>query len=310
MRFDLFDLRLFIAVAEAGNLTRAAKSVHIVPAAVSARIKRLEEALGAELLQRVSTGVLLTPAGHAAVGHARRILAQVSSMSDDVAQYGRGMKGLVRVYAVSVAVTEYLPSPLARFLVAHPDVNVEIEEHISDEIISAIRDEDAQIGIVGTLVTPHELEIYPYMEDRLVVVTPLDHELTRLREVWFEEVLDYDYIGVNPHHSMHTFLSRQSNEIGKPFKLRASIRGWFEVSRMVAQGAGVSVMEQSAATRLAASGRIVVIPLADPWAKRELKLCVKNLSALPAFVRDLVEELRCQSSHTESLDTQVEERLP
>lgn len=310
MRFDLFDLRLFVAVAEAGNLTRAAKSVHIVPAAVSARIKRLEESLGAELLQRESTGVRLTPAGHAAVGHARRILAQVSSMADDVAQYGRGAKGLVRVFAVSVAVTEYLPVPLAMFLVGHPDVNVEIEEHISDEIIRAIRDEDAQIGIIGTLVTPHELQVYPYMEDRLVVVTPLGHPLTRSGEVWFEEVLGFDYIGVNPNHSMHVFLSRQSNQIGKPFKLRASIRGWFEVSRMVAQGAGVTVMEQSAAARHAASGQLEVIPLADPWARRELKICVKDVDALPAFVRDLVEVLQRQSVDASAFATDVEERLP
>jgi len=299
LRFELFDLRLFVSVAEFGNLTRAARSMHIVPAAVSVRIRRLEEALGAELFQRESTGVRLTPAGQAAVGHARRVLAQVSTLSDDVARYGRGAKGLVRVHAVSVAVSEYLPAPLAEFLVAHADVNVEIEEHISDEILRALREENADIGIIGTLVTPHELQVFPYMIDHLVVVAPRGHALASASQVWFEEALDFDYIGVNASHSMHVFLSRQSNQAGKPFKLRASVRGWYEVSRLVAMGAGVSVMEQSAAQRLAAQGDLAVVPLADPWARRELRLCVRSLDALPACARDLLEALREQSQEVE-----------
>lgn len=294
MRFDLFDLRLFVSVAEAGNLTRAARQMHIVPAAASARIKRLEEALGAALFERESTGVHLTPAGHAAVGHARRILAQVSMMSDDVAQYGRGIKGRVRVFAVSVAVTEYLPTQLAEFLVNHPDVNIEIAEHISDEIIRAVRDQDADIGIIGTMATPHDLQVFPYLEEHLVVVTPVGHPLHRRKQVSFEEAIDYDYIGVNESHSMHVFLARQSNQIGKPFKLRSSVRGWYEVSRMVEKGAGISIMEISAARRHAAAAKIAIVPLADPWALRELKLCVKDMLRLPSFARDLVDALRNQ----------------
>jgi DNA-binding transcriptional LysR family regulator len=299
MRFDLFDLRLFIAVAEAGNLTRAARAMHIVPPAVSVRIKRLEEVLGAELFQRESTGVRLTPAGQAAVGHARRVLAQVSTLADEVARYGRGAKGLVRVHAVSAAVSEYLPEPLAQFLVAHADVNVEIEEHISDEIIRAIREEEADIGIIGTLVTPHELQVFPYVTDHLVVVTPPGHALAFASQVWFEEALGFDYIGVNTSHSMHVFLSRQSNQVGKPFRLRASVRSWYEVSRLVAMGAGISVMEQSAAHRLATNGSLAIVPLADPWSRREFRICVRDLEVLPACARDLVEALRVQSLGSE-----------
>lgn len=294
MGFDLFDLRLFVSVAEAGNLTRAAKLMHIVPAAASARIKRLEEALGAALFERESTGVRLTPAGHAAVGHARRVLAQVSLMSDEVAQYGRGIKGRVRVFAVSVAVTEYLPTLMAEFLVAHPDVNIEIAERISDEIIRAVRDQDADVGIIGTMVTPHDLQVFPYLEEHLVVVTPLGHPLHKRNAVTFEDAINYDFIGVNESHSMHVFLARQSNQIGKPFKLRSSVRGWYEVSRMVEQGAGISIMEISAARRHAAAARIAVVPLADAWALRELKICVKDLKQLPTFARDLVDALRNQ----------------
>ena len=175
-----------------------------------------------------------------------------------------------------------------------------LEEHISDEIVRAIRDDDADIGIVGMLVTPHELEVFPYMTDRLVVVAPPDHPLAGASQVWFEEALGFDYIGVNQSHSMHTFLSRQSNQVGKPFRLRASVRGWYEVSRLVAIGAGISVMEQSAARRHAATARLAVIPLADSWGTRHLEICVRKLDSLPAFARDMVEALRFQSQEAQA----------
>src|SRR5690349_8045342 len=74
MHFDLTDLRLAVAIAEANSLTRGAERCHLSVPAVSVRIKNLEETLGTKLMYRSSQGVTLTPAGQALVHHARLVL--------------------------------------------------------------------------------------------------------------------------------------------------------------------------------------------------------------------------------------------
>src|SRR5260370_16382587 len=80
MRFDLVDLKLFIAVAETRSITNGANRVHLALASASARIKGLEEALGVSLLQRGRRGVELTPAGESLLDHSRIIMHNVEAM--------------------------------------------------------------------------------------------------------------------------------------------------------------------------------------------------------------------------------------
>jgi DNA-binding transcriptional LysR family regulator len=292
MRFDLFDLQLFAAVAEAGNLTRGAKRLHIATAAASTRIKHLEQSLGVLLFDRERTGVRLTPAGETALRHARRLLAESDRLRDDLSGYGRGLKGLVRVAAISIGATEHLPRVLSGFLRAHPDVNVEIAELISEDVIRAVRELAADIGIIAGALDTHELQVFPYVDERLVVLAPVDHPLARRKRVSFEEAIDHDFVGFNEASTLNPFLLRRSADIGKSFRKRALLRGPYEVSRMVEAGVGISIMEESAARRYAATARVRTVPLSDDWALREMKVCVRDLAALPPFARELVGHLR------------------
>jgi DNA-binding transcriptional LysR family regulator len=292
LRFDLFDLQLFTAVAAARNLTQAAKRLHIATAAASARIKHLEASLGVLLFDREPTGLRLTPAGETALHHARRLLAESDRLRDDLSGYGRGLKGLVRIASLSIGATEHLPRVLSGFLREHPDVNVEITELVSEDVIRAVRSLGADIGIFAGALDTHELQVYPYVDERLVVLTPLDHPLARRKRVSFEEAIDHDFVGFSEASTLNPFLLRRSAEIGKTFRKRALLRGPYEVSRMVEAGVGISIMEESAARRYAATTRVRIVPLSDDWALREMKVCVRDLAALPAFARELVGHLR------------------
>lgn len=85
MRYDLTSLRLFVAVAECGNLTRAAEREHLAVSAISKRISELEELIGTPLLQRYPRGVGLTPAGQSMLHHARQMLQLMHRMDAESA---------------------------------------------------------------------------------------------------------------------------------------------------------------------------------------------------------------------------------
>jgi len=155
MRFDLVDLNLFRHIVEAGSITRGAERAHLALAAASTRVRHMEQALGAPLLVRGRQGVAPTQAGRTLLQHARGILRQAERLHEDLGAYAGGLAGQVRVLSNTNALTEFLPDTLSTFLAAHPNVSVDLEERLSDEIVGLIAEGVGDIGIVaGTTPTP------------------------------------------------------------------------------------------------------------------------------------------------------------
>src|SRR5262249_10957534 len=110
IRFDLTDLRLFMHVAEAANITQGASRANMALASASERIRGMEDALGVPLLERKRRGVHLTPAGSALVQHARIVMRQLEDMRDDLNKYAKGLRANIRLLANTVATVEFLPT--------------------------------------------------------------------------------------------------------------------------------------------------------------------------------------------------------
>lgn len=127
-RIDPFDLRLFTEVLERGTITAAARAAHLSLAATSARLKALEDAVGVTLLVRAKAGATPTDAGRALARHAHRVLADLETLHLEMASFGRGLRGTVRVMGNTAAVAEALPARLGTFLAKHPDLDVHLED--------------------------------------------------------------------------------------------------------------------------------------------------------------------------------------
>src|SRR6202045_536397 len=189
MRFDLSDLRLFLNVVEAGSITHGAERMHLAIAAASTRIRNMEAALGTGLLHRERLGVQPTPAGRTLVHHARIMLQQAERMRSELGEYADGLRGHIRLLSNTNALTEFLPEPLSDFLATHPQVNIDLEERLSDEIVAAIAEGTADIGIVAGTVAFAGLEVLPFRVDRFVLVVSPKHTLSAAQRVAFADVL-------------------------------------------------------------------------------------------------------------------------
>ena len=170
MRFDLTDLRLFCEVVDAGSITAGAEKSALALAAASTRIRNMEAALGAPLLTRSRQGVTPTAAGRTLLKHARGLLGQAARMREDLSAFAGGLSGEVRLLANTNALTEFLPEALAAFLADHPQVTVDLEERLSDEIVGLIAEGVGDVGIVAGTVEVGSLRTYPFRSDRFVVV--------------------------------------------------------------------------------------------------------------------------------------------
>jgi DNA-binding transcriptional LysR family regulator len=296
MRYDLTDLKLFLRVAESGSITAGAEQTHLALASASARIRGMEEALGVPLLLRGRRGVEPTDAGRTLLHHARTITQQMERMRADLGAYASGLKGHVRLMCNTSALTESLPDPLAEFMARHPQVNVDLEERPSREIVQALRDELADIGIVTDAVDSSGLESSVFREDRLVLALapghPFARRIGRRATVAFADVLEEDFIGLGSESALQRYLGEQATQLGARLRYRVRVRTFDAICRMVAVGNGVAVLPESAVRRSRDAESVRILTLSDAWAKRRQLVCVRDYAALPGYARELVDALR------------------
>jgi len=288
MKLELKDFLLFVQVAKTGSLTKAAEQCFLSLAATSARIKAMEEEAGMPLLIREARGVRLTPPGEAFLFHARAVLQQAQQLQADLQEYGAGLRGHVRVFANTTAVTDFLPDILAAYLMAHPHISVDLQERPNADIASDIREGRADLGIIAGEVDTHGLTSLHFSTDRLVLVAPDEARWQGRAALGFADVLHEHFVGMHRSSTLQTFLGNISQQLGHTLKLRIQLASFDAMCRMVAAGVGIAVVPESAALRSSAQLHLQQIALTDSWAVRPRYMLVREGSAVASHVQDLM----------------------
>lgn len=293
-RLDLFSLSLFSLVARSGSISKGAELALLAVGAASKRITDLEAALGAVLLERHSRGVTLTVAGQALQRHAQRILSNVDQLAADLSDYASGLVGVVRLWANTSAVTQFLPLDISAFVKANPGIRIELEEEDSSEIVLAVLDGRADFGILADRTPAFGLHLMNYREDRLVLVVPCGHALASRRSVRFEEAVEYDFVSLSKGTSLAKRLQAETEVLGRRLKMRIQVRSFDAACRMVAAGMGVAILPGDAIGPHVRSMNLRQIALEDEWASRRLLIGLRDANAVPRHVRMLIDHL-CQA---------------
>lgn len=290
---DLTTLRLFVAVCEARNIARAAQLHHIVPSAISKRLALLEQTVGNTLIERRRRGVVPTGAGEILLEHARAMLAAADRAGRDMAAYGNGITGQVRILATVSSIAEFLPDDIASFLQvpAHRDIRIDIEEAVSSELVRGLREGVVPVGVCWDAADLAGLQTRSYRRDHLAIVAPLSHPLARRRRCAFEDTLGFDQVGLPASTAVHTMLARAAAIIGRPINYRAVVSTFDASMRCVRAGLGIAVVPREVAEPVAASLGIRVLPLTDDWAQRRFAICFNDEKRLSPAARMLVEHL-------------------
>lgn len=291
MHYDLTDLRLFVAVAEAKNLTRGAERVHLAASSASHRIRLLETAIGTPLLVREPRGVQVTRAGEALLRHARQVFAQLEQMHADLTPYANGVRGHVCVWANTHATHTFLPDSLSTFLKRHPQVSITLEERTSPEVVMAVARGEVDVGVVAEAVDGADVELIPYRADRLVVIAPADHPMARRGSMPFADALGEPFVMLHAGSAIHTFTMNAAAALGHTLAVRIQVRSFEAVCRMVAAGVGLGLVPRGAVPPSAPGAPLALIALDEPWAQRNLQLCVRRRERLSGFAAALVDSL-------------------
>ena len=291
LRIDILTLQLFVAIVEEQSIAKAAEKKHIAVSAVSRRISDMEEMLQVELLYRHSKGIEPTSAGYALLEHARIVLGNLAHLETELVGYRQGTRGHIRLFVNKSAILESLAHELGEFLILHPLVRVDLEESISPDIIQAVTENRADLGIFGGNILAPDLQTFPYRQDRLAAVVRRDHPLAERATVRFADLIDQEFISLEKGSSIDTLCVKAAAELGRQLKLRIRVSGFDALFRLVEARMGVGVVPLEITDGRFDPSNLAAIPLDEPWAQRTLVLAVRNRASLPPATRLLVDHL-------------------
>lgn len=290
---DLTSLRYFVAVCETGNISRAAEREHLVASAISKRLGQLEADLGVPLLQRQRRGVMPTPAGEALLEHSRAMLSAATRIAQDVASFGGGLRGQVRLLATVSSIAEKLPDDVAAFMQQpeHRQIQVDIEENLSRDIVRRVREGSASLGVLWDATNLEGLKHAPYRSDRLAVVAHPSHPLAKRKRCLFEDTLDYEHVGVQVSSAVSVMLARAAAMVGRTVSYRTQVSNFEASMRVVRARLGISIIPEEIASASAELMGVKVIPLQDAWAKRRFTICFRDRESLSTAAAMLLDYL-------------------
>lgn len=274
-RFDFVSIRLAVLCAQTGNLTTAARECHLVLPAASRRIKDLEAAVGTALFERHSRGLKVTPAGQMFMRHGLTLLQNIQTLARELDDLQQGVKRHMRLFASTAAISQFLPGLLADLAQKHPDIQVDLEEKVSEQVIKGLLERRADVGVYVEGTPDGGLETQYFRGDELVLILPARHALTGKKPIAFSDTLDEHWISLNPGAALLQQQQTAAMALGKRLKLRMQVNSFDAVSHMVAAGLGVAMLPKASAMPIIQNMKVSWRPLQDAWAKRRLMIAIR-----------------------------------
>jgi DNA-binding transcriptional LysR family regulator len=288
MHFDLVDLRLLVAIDDAGSLSKAASAFPIALSAASNRLRHFEQRCGVTLFARSADGMDVTPAGRLVLDRARHVLAEEEKLKETLRDLSGQRRVTLRLAGTTVANSTFLPAALGPFLADYPEIDLQLVERNSTEILQAVQAGEVELGILdGNLATGGVISL-PFRHDKLVLLVPAKHALAENVSAQLKDALGFPFVCLPPERSMQRFIEQMAAQNAKPLKIRVRAPSFYSIAQLVAQNVGIAMVPEAAALRHMGELRVKVVALEDAWATRELRICIRAWDTLSNHARQLV----------------------
>ncbi|RBO83468.1 LysR family transcriptional regulator [Marinomonas aquiplantarum] len=241
---NIKQVRAFLAVAQSMSFASAATQLHLSQPALSLSIKSLEEDLGGKLLTRTTRHISLTPEGQALLPIARRLLAQWENAEDEMKQRFALQLGKITIASMPSFAASLLPKAIQNYHASYPNVQVAINDVLSDVVVEMVRNNQVELGISFEPSNLVDLSFYPLYEDRFIAIVPQNHPLEKHDTISWRALLEYDFITLQRPSSVRAKIENSLNKVGIELNVAFDAHQLTTVGRMVSEGMGVAVVPE------------------------------------------------------------------
>jgi DNA-binding transcriptional LysR family regulator len=289
------SLRYFVEVARAGSIRAAAERLHIAPSALSRHIQRLEEELGARLLERRARGVALTDAGKVYARYARDATHAIQRVQSELEMLRGLQRGQVHVAAVEGVIADLLARAVAQFRRQFAGVTFSITALGTDEVCRAVREGDTDIGL-AFYAEPHDsLRFIERTPDPVCAVLAADHPLAGRDSLCLTDVMDEPLAIPVSSFGIRHMIDAECRNLRRPIVPALETNSIETMRGFARDGAGITFLTRISVWRDLVAGRLVAVPLADAsFPKATNDLIVLAGRDLPLAVARFVEFLQLE----------------
>lgn len=295
INFDFADLEAFLILSETGSFVATAEHLGLSQSALTRRIRKLEEALGAPLFDRTTRSVRMTLAARRLRSRAQGMLDEaretIRELKDDTAEFSFQNRVIVTVAAVPSTIARVLIPAVGLFSAGQNEARVRILDLLANEVVEAVEDGQADFGVSSWAAPDGALLFEPFFEDKVVLVLPPDHPLAQTSgPLKWEALVGQRLILPSQDSGNRALIDRALAPEGLSLFWSYEVPRTSTALELVRAGLGVAALPLSAVPVVDGSG-LAIRPLVAPSVTRKIGLVYRRNSAIPpaaARLRDLI----------------------
>lgn len=287
---DPLSLHFFVRASELGTIGLAAQAEQIAASAISKRISELEAFFGTALIHRSRSGVAPTPTGQLLLRHSRQLLQNYRDLYGEMHAHASGAAGRIEVLANISAMADFVPDAVAAFMAEHPRVEVLLHEQVSSDIVRAVAEGRADLGICREIALSDGVHSQLLRTSQFVALVPQQHPLAGRASVDFSETLGHPQLSISHNSSVNELMVRIAQQMGTPLRFRIQVFSFDAALRVIRAGLALGILPRELLDVNLRDG-LVAVPLRDAWARQRLVLCTRRLDTLGAAARRLNDHL-------------------
>jgi DNA-binding transcriptional LysR family regulator len=258
---EMAQLEFFLRVIEEKSFSKAADRVCRTQPAISIAIRRLEEEVGAPLLDRSQKMPVLTEAGEMVYEYARRIIELRDQARHAVAELRALQIGRVRIGANESTSLYLLPDLILQFRAEHPQIKVEIYRQPSDRLPREVTERNVDFALMAYEPADRDLVSFPVLTDELALIMPVNHPLAGrsavdLEELGTEQFLAHNVKSASRNKVVETFEASQT-----PLNITLELATIETIKRFVRHGLGLAIVPRMCVTEELERGLLATVPI-------------------------------------------------
>ena len=276
---DLFQLEIFLAVAEERSFSRAAARLHRTQPAVSQSIAKLEAELGETLLERASRDGTLTDAGEVLQEYARKMLnlrTEAEAALTDLRSLHTGRLSL----AANEYTCLYLLSLLDEFRTRHPGIKITVQRSLASRIADEVLQHSVELGVLSFLPGDPQICSTAVYRDTLVCIVSPAHALARAGKTSIGRLGQETFIAHNVTSPMREKVIAAFGRSRTPLKMDVELPSLEAIKRFVARGNGVALVPTLTVKQELREGTLVAVEVPELHLERKLRLVWRRRAAL------------------------------
>jgi LysR family hydrogen peroxide-inducible transcriptional activator len=285
---NLRALNYFVTLSDLRHFSRAAKACFVSQPTLSTQIRKLEEELGVQLVERAPRKVMLTPVGEEIAARAREVLRDIGQIREVASRSKDPAAGTLRLGIFPTLAPYLLPHVVPGLRKRFPELRLQLSEEKTGDIVRLLHRGNLDAALLALPLPDDDLEMEVLFQEPFMLALPASHPITKNDEIRLEDLAGAELLLLEDGHCLREHALEVCSLAGAHERVDFHATSMETLRQMVAADMGLTLMPVLAVKPpIAPTGNMVLKPFCNPAPSRTIALVWRGSSALGPFLRDL-----------------------